>query len=121
MRRTTTVACISGAALAAGCVVAPALAATPRHWSKATCVARQALFDVRHPHPTAQQLRMANGMLARHGCTQRVPGGKRWSKQLCADYVATFAKLYAFASNRQLMAANRALEHHACRPRVRRL
>jgi hypothetical protein len=110
----------AGAAVVLACLMPQALAATSPRWSKLQCELQQALFNVRHSHPTGLQLAGGNRVLKAHGCAERVPGPKHWSNTQCADYQATFAKLYAFPTNRQLAAANRALKNHGCQQRVRR-
>ena len=96
------------------------MSAASQHWSKSQCALQQALFNVRHPHPSGLQLAGGNRKLKQHGCAQRVPGPKAWSTTQCEDYQATFLKLYGFPTNAQLATANRALKHHACSQRVRR-
>ena len=120
-RTTKRIASIAGVAVAVlACLMPQALAASSPRWSGSHCELQQALFNVRHPHPTGLQLAGGNRVLKSHGCAQRVPGPKNWSSTQCADYQATFAKLYAFPTNRQLAAANRALKRHGCQQRVRR-
>ncbi len=108
------------AAIAAAWTVAPAGAATATRWSNSHCQLQQALFNVRHPHPSGLLLAGGNRILKQHGCAQRVPGPKHWSNSQCSDYQVTFAKLYAFPTDPQLNAANTALKDHGCSQRVRK-
>jgi len=117
MIRTATSIAVA-ATIATVCLVPQAGAAAPR-WSKSQCALQQALFNVRHPHPSGLQLAGGNRILKQHGCAERVPGPRRWSNTQCEDYAATFLKLYAFPTEAQLTAANNALAHHGCRQRVR--
>jgi hypothetical protein len=107
-RMTTWIASIAATgALAAASAGAPAGAATGARWSNSHCQLQQALFNVRHPHPSRLLLTGGNRILEQHGCSQRVPGPKRWSSTQCSDYQATFAKLYVFPTDPQVGAANR--------------
>jgi hypothetical protein len=110
----------AAAAIAAAWAVAPAGAVTAAPWSNSHCRLQQALFNVRHPHPSGLLLAGGNRILEQHGCTQRVPGPKHWSNTQCSDYQVTFAKLYAFPTDPQLNAANTALKSHGCSQRVRK-
>jgi hypothetical protein len=122
MVRTPLIAVIVAAACGLACLAAPAGAAsTASHWSNSHCELQQALFNVRHPHPSGLQLAGGNRILKQHGCAERVPGPKHWSNTQCSNYQATFTKLYASPSNKQLAAANGALKQHGCRQRVQRL
>jgi hypothetical protein len=121
MTRTTRwVASIAGAAAIAvtAVSVAPAGAATSGHWSNSHCQLQQALFNVRHPHPSGLLLAGGNRILKQHGCAQRVPGPRHWSSTQCVDYEATFLKLHGLPSGRQLAAANQALKRHGCAGRI---
>jgi hypothetical protein len=109
------------AAIAAAWAVAPAGAATAARWSNSHCRLQQALFNVRHPHPSGLLLAGGNRILEQHGCAQRVPGPKHWSNTQCSDYQLTFIKLYASPTDKQLAAANGALKNHGCKQRVQRL
>ena len=88
-------------AIAAAWAVAPAGAASVARWSNSHCQLQQAVFNVRHPHPSGLLQAGGNRILKQHGCTQRVPGPKHWSNTQCSDYQATFAKLNAFPSDAQ--------------------
>src|SRR5215469_6531489 len=116
IRTVTSIA--AAAAIATACLVPQAGAAAAPRWSKSKCALQQALFNVRHPHPSGRQLAGGNRTLRQHGCAERVPGPTRWSNTQCGDYAATFLKLYAFPTESQLTAANNALAHHGCRQRV---
>ncbi len=109
------------AAIATAALVVPAGATATPHWSNSQCALQQALFNVRHPHPSGLQLAGGNRILKQHGCAQRVPGPRHWSNIQCSYYQGTFLKLYAFPTDAQLAAANRALKHHGCSQRVRRV
>ncbi len=121
MVRTPLIAVTVGAACAVACVATPAGAAAASHWSNSQCRLQQAVFNVRHPHPSGVQLAGGNHVLKAHRCAQRVPGPKHWSNTQCSDYQATFLKLYASPSGRQVAAANGALKRHGCRQRVQLL
>lgn len=121
MARTPLIALAIVAACVLACLAAPAGAATASHWSSSHCRLQQAVFNVRHPHPTGLQLAGGNRVLKQHGCAQRVPGPRDWSNTQCSDYQATFLKLYASPSSKQIAAANGALKQHGCRQRVHRL
>jgi hypothetical protein len=118
MRRTPLIAVLAACGLTG---LATSAGATTAHWSNSQCRLQQALFNVRHPHPSRIALAGGNRVLAQHGCAERVPGPKHWSNTQCSDYQATFMKLYASPSNQQLAAANGALKQHGCRQRVQRL
>ena len=106
-------------AIAVVTLVPSAGAATAPRWSKARCQFQQALFNVRHPHPTRAQLAGGNRTLRAHGCAERVPGPKHWSGTQCVDYQVTFVKLNAFPSDPQLAAANNVLKDHGCSQRIK--
>ncbi|MGH2887409.1 MAG: hypothetical protein ACRDPA_32710 [Solirubrobacteraceae bacterium] len=110
----------AAAAIAGAWAVAPAGAVPAARWSNSHCQLQQALFNVRHPHPSGLLLAGGNRILKLHGCTQRVPGPKHWANTQCSDYQVTFAKLYAFPTDPQLNAANTALKNHGCSQRVRK-
>jgi hypothetical protein len=57
------------AVLAGGGVVAPALGATPAHWTAKQCTSYKSAFLKRHKKPTKTQLASANKVLKNHGCT----------------------------------------------------
>jgi hypothetical protein len=120
MARTPLIAVAIAAACSLACLAAPAGAAAS-HWSNSRCRLQQAVFNVRHPHPTGRQLAGGNHVLKQHGCRQRVPGPKHWSNTQCSDYQATFLKQYASPTRKQVAAANGALKQHGCRQRVHRL
>lgn len=113
----------SAAAIAATCLAGPA-DATPAGaaagWSSSHCQLQQALFNVRHPHPSGLLLAGGNRVLKQHGCAERVPGPRHWSTTQCEDYQATFVKLHGYPTNQALASANTALKNHGCAQRVLR-
>jgi hypothetical protein len=105
-------------AIASASLAAPPMSVAAQHWSKSQCALQQALFNVRHPHPSGLLLAGGNRILKQHGCAQRVPGPRHWSSTQCVDYEATFLKLHGLPSGRQLAAANQALKRHGCAGRI---
>ena len=109
---------VTAAAFAGAWTVAPAGAVTAARWSNSHCQLQQALFNVRHPHPSGLLLAGGDRILMQHGCAQRRPGPRRWSSTRCQDYPVTFVTLNAFPSDPQVVAANQALKKHGCPQRV---
>ena len=62
------------AAVGAGGLTLPALAASSTHWSKTKCKSYEKAYLKKHPSPSKAQARAANKVLKAHGCALRVHG-----------------------------------------------
>lgn len=59
-------------AVAVGGTAIPAVAASSStHWSSTKCKSYVKTFKKKHKHPSAKQIKAANKILKKHGCTNK--------------------------------------------------